>query len=91
MPADAMVSAKVANTEPKSSLHRKSNNVIVKKVIKNGDLDIQVGDIKKAHQQVNKIIKSNNAYIYKQSVLILLILMKNSFSPYVFRIKILML
>lgn len=59
---DAMVSAKAVNTEPKSSPSQ-SNNVIVKKIIKNGDLDIQVGDIKKAHQQVNEIIKSNNAYI----------------------------
>ena len=62
IPVDAMVSAKAVNTEPKSSPSQ-SNNVIVKKIIKNGDLDIQVGDIKKAHQQVNEIIKSNNAYI----------------------------
>ncbi|VXB21961.1 MULTISPECIES: DUF4349 domain-containing protein [Chryseobacterium] len=62
IPVDAMVSAKAVNTEPKSSPSQ-SNNIIVKKVIKNGDLDIQVGDIKKAHQQVNEIIKSNNAYI----------------------------
>lgn len=59
---DAMVSAKAVNTEPKSS-PLQSNNIIVKKVIKNGDLEIQVGDIKKAHQQVNEIVKSNNAYI----------------------------
>ncbi|MBM7419612.1 MULTISPECIES: DUF4349 domain-containing protein [Chryseobacterium] len=59
---DAMVSAKAVNTEPKYSPSQ-SNNVIVKKVIKNGDLDIQVGDIRKAHQQVNEIVKSNNAYI----------------------------
>lgn len=62
IPVDAMVSAKAVNTEPKSS-PLQSNTIIVKKVIKNGDLDIQVGDIKKAHQQVNEIIKSNNAYI----------------------------
>ncbi|WP_404985622.1 DUF4349 domain-containing protein [Chryseobacterium sp. M5] len=62
IPVEAMVSAKAVNTEPKSSPSQ-SNNIIVKKVIKNGDLDIQVGDIKKAHQQVNEIVKSNNAYI----------------------------
>ncbi|AZA59571.1 DUF4349 domain-containing protein [Chryseobacterium indoltheticum] len=56
------ISAKAVNTEPKSS-PLQSNTIIVKKVIKNGDLDIQVGDIKKAHQQVNEIIKSYNAYI----------------------------
>lgn len=44
---DAMVSAKAVNTEPKYSPSQ-SNNVIVKKVIKNGDLDIQVGDIRKS-------------------------------------------
>lgn len=62
IPVDAMVSAKAVNTEPKSSASQ-SNNVIVKKIIKNGDLEIQVVDIKKAHQQVNEIVKSNNAYI----------------------------
>jgi len=62
IPVNAMVSTKAVNTEPKSSPSQ-SNNVIVKKVIKNGNLDIQVDDIKKAHQQVNEIVKSNNAYI----------------------------
>lgn len=62
IPVSAMVSAKAVNTESKSSPSQ-SNNVIVKKVIKNGNLDIQVDDIKKAHQQVNEIVKSNNAYI----------------------------
>jgi len=57
---DAMVSAKAVDNEPKTS---KTQNTISKKIIKNGDLDIQVGDIKKAHQQVNEIVKSNNAYV----------------------------
>ncbi len=57
---DAMVSAKAVDNEPKTS---KTQNTIPKKIIKNGDLDIQVGDIKKAHQQVNEIVKSNNAYV----------------------------
>jgi len=56
------VSAKAVSTEPNTSAPQ-SNTIIVKKIIKNGDLDIQVGDIKKAHQQVNEIVKSNNAYI----------------------------
>lgn len=55
------ISAKAVNLP--SNISTSQNNVIVKKIIKNGDLDIQVGDIKKAHQQVNEIVKSNNAYI----------------------------
>lgn len=55
-------SAKAVSTESNPSAPQ-SNTIIVKKIIKNGDLDIQVGDIKKAHQQVNEIVKSNNAYI----------------------------
>ena len=55
------ISAKAVN--PPSNISTSQNNIIVKKIIKNGDLDIQVGDIKKAHQQVNEIVKSNNAYI----------------------------
>lgn len=60
IPVEAMVSAKAVDNEPRTS---KTQNAIPKKIIKNGDLDIQVGDIKKAHQQVNEIIKSNKAYI----------------------------
>ena len=54
-------SAKAVNTTPNVSAPQ--NNSIAKKIIKNGDLEIQVGDIKKAHQQVNEIVKNNNAYI----------------------------
>lgn len=60
IPVEAMVSAKTVDNEPITS---KTQNTISKKIIKNGDLDIQVGDIRKAHQQVNEIVKSNNAYI----------------------------
>jgi len=60
IPVEAMVSAKTVDNEPITS---KTQNTISKKIIKNGDLEIQVGDIKKAHQQVNEIVKSNNAYI----------------------------
>lgn len=54
-------SAKAVNTTPNVSAPQ--NNSIAKKIIKNGDLEIQVGDIKKAHQQINEIVKNNNAYI----------------------------
>lgn len=60
IPVEAMVSAKTVDNEP---ITPKTQNTISKKIIKNGDLEIQVGDIKKAHQQVNEIVKSNNAYI----------------------------
>lgn len=54
------VSAKAVNTTPNVSAPQ---NNIAKKIIKNGEIEIQVGDIKKAHQQVNEIVKNNNAYI----------------------------
>ncbi|WP_139423327.1 DUF4349 domain-containing protein [Chryseobacterium mulctrae] len=60
IPVEAMVSVKTVDNEPITS---KTQNTISKKIIKNGDLEIQVGDIKKAHQQVNEIVKSNNAYV----------------------------
>lgn len=45
---------------------RKKTDTISKKIIKNGDMKIQVGDIKKAQNQVNEIIRKNNAYIQKE-------------------------
>ena len=39
------------------------NDTITKKIIKNGEMSIQVGDIKKAQRQINDIVKNNNAYI----------------------------
>lgn len=44
----------------------KKTYTISKKIIKNGDMKIQVGDIKKTQQQVNEIIRKNNAYIQKE-------------------------
>ncbi|MFY1046565.1 DUF4349 domain-containing protein [Chryseobacterium sp. GP-SGM7] len=41
-------------------------NIISKKVIKNGDIEIQVGDIKKAQNQVSEILKKNKAYIQSE-------------------------
>lgn len=41
----------------------KKIDTISKKIIKNGDMRIQVGDIKKSQNQVNEILKKNSAYI----------------------------
>lgn len=41
-------------------------NTVSKKIIKNGDMRIQVGDIKKAQGQINSILKNNSAYIQKE-------------------------
>lgn len=48
---------------PNQEIAPKKIDTISKKVIKNGNMTIQVGDIKKAHQQVNEIIKNNKAYV----------------------------
>lgn len=55
------VSEKAVNSAPNISAPQ--NNSIAKKIIKNGEIEIHVGDLKKAHQQVNEIIKNNNSYI----------------------------
>lgn len=39
---------------------------ISRKIIKNGEMRIQVGDIKKAQNQVNNILKKNSSYIVKE-------------------------
>ncbi|MDN3693921.1 DUF4349 domain-containing protein [Chryseobacterium tructae] len=39
---------------------------ISRKIIKNGEMRVQVGDIKKAQSQVNDILKNNRAYIEKE-------------------------
>lgn len=39
---------------------------ISKKIIKNGEITVQVGDIKKARSRINDIIKNNKAYIQKE-------------------------
>ncbi|ANF49295.1 hypothetical protein A0O34_01425 [Chryseobacterium glaciei] len=50
-------------TENKSE---KDTDIISKKVIKNGNLIIQVGDIKKAQNQTTEILNKNQAYIQKE-------------------------
>ncbi|OVE55985.1 DUF4349 domain-containing protein [Chryseobacterium mucoviscidosis] len=63
-PPPNSISEKIAsNNNPSSS---QTNLTISKKIIKNGDLKIQVGDIKKAQDQVSSIVKSNKAYIQKE-------------------------
>lgn len=42
------------------------NDSISRKIIKNGEMRIQVGDIKKAQHQANEILKKNSAYIQKE-------------------------
>lgn len=41
-------------------------NTITKKIIKNGEMRIQVGDIKKAQEQINSVLKNNKAYVQKE-------------------------
>ncbi|ASK32621.1 hypothetical protein CEY12_00025 [Chryseobacterium sp. T16E-39] len=49
--------------EPTQKNLSKKTDTISKKIIKNGDLRIQVGDIKKSQIQAAEILKKNNAYI----------------------------
>lgn len=58
------ISEKALNTTPNVSATQ--NNSISKKIIKNGDMEIQVGDIKKAQNQVSEILKNNKAYIQSE-------------------------
>ncbi|KFF20773.1 DUF4349 domain-containing protein [Chryseobacterium sp. JM1] len=51
------------NTSEQPSVAPKKIDTIAKKVIKNGNMKLQVGDIKKAQSQVADILKKNNAYI----------------------------
>lgn len=43
------------------------NKPIDKKIIKNGEMTIQVGDINKSRNQVSKIIEENKAYIQREN------------------------
>jgi hypothetical protein len=55
-----------AVSESGSTISPQKIDTISKKIIKNGDMRIQVGDIKKAHNQVDEIIKNNKAYVQKE-------------------------
>ncbi len=63
--ASEPVSEKVA-VENKQNSSPQKINTISKKVIKNGNMRIQVGDIQKSQTRVNQIIKNNQAYIQKE-------------------------
>lgn len=52
--------------DTKSSDAPRKTDTISRKIIKNGDMRIQIGDIKKAQTQVNDILKSNKAYIQNE-------------------------
>lgn len=52
--------------ENKSNPLPKRIDTISKKIIKNGDMRIQVGNIQKAQNEVGKIIKNNKAYVQKE-------------------------
>ncbi|HBV13970.1 DUF4349 domain-containing protein [Chryseobacterium carnipullorum] len=54
------------NKSPQPSIAPKKLDTIAKKVIKNGNMRIQVGDIKKAQNQVADILKKNEAYIQNE-------------------------
>ncbi|MCJ7935511.1 MAG: DUF4349 domain-containing protein [Chryseobacterium sp.] len=58
--------AEVQKISAKTSHEPKKTDTISRKIIKNGEMRIQVGDIRKAHNQVNGIVKKNNAYIQKE-------------------------
>ena len=55
----------IENSEPKSETQK--NAIITKKVIKNGQMDVQVDDIKKTQKQVDEILKANKAYIQSEN------------------------
>lgn len=54
----------ISNTIENKS--EKGTDIISKKVIKNGNLTIQVGDVKKAQNQTTEILNKNQAYIQKE-------------------------
>ncbi len=57
------ISEKLLPDKNQSPITPKKMDTISKKIIKNGNMKIQVGDIKKAQNQVADILKKNSAYI----------------------------
>lgn len=55
--------SETVNKSAQTSVAPKKADTISKKIIKNGNMKIQVGDIKKAQNQVRDILNKNNAYI----------------------------
>jgi len=58
--------SETVNKSAQTSVAPKKADTISKKVIKNGNMRIQVGDIKKAQTQVGEILKKNDAYIQNE-------------------------
>ncbi|WP_336959920.1 DUF4349 domain-containing protein [Chryseobacterium contaminans] len=52
----------ISSNEP----NKNKTDTISRKIIKNGNMRIQVGEIKKAQTLVSEILKKNNAYIQKE-------------------------
>ncbi|MFP3831959.1 DUF4349 domain-containing protein [Chryseobacterium sp. SIMBA_028] len=65
-PPPPMEAASLTKTSVIESTSPKKIDTISRKIIKNGDMRIQVGDIKKAQIQVNNILKNNKAYIQNE-------------------------
>ncbi|AYM99387.1 DUF4349 domain-containing protein [Chryseobacterium sp. 3008163] len=63
-PSTTTSDKQVQNSEPNSS--NPKTNIVSKKIIKNGEMEIQVGEIKKAQNQISEILKKNNAYIQSE-------------------------
>lgn len=55
-----------AATVASTSNTTENGDTISKKIIKNGDMRLQVGDIKKAQHQTSEILKKSQAYIQKE-------------------------
>lgn len=55
--------SETVNKSSQTSVAPKKADTISQKIIKNGNMKIQVGDIKKAQNQVRDILNKNNAYI----------------------------
>ncbi|WP_295230934.1 DUF4349 domain-containing protein [uncultured Chryseobacterium sp.] len=60
------ISSAVSNTANDKQKQRTPVETVSKKIIKNGEMRIQVADIRKAQDQVNAIIQKNKAYIQKE-------------------------
>jgi len=63
---DKAVSSAVSNAANNEQKSRTPVETVSKKIIKNGEMRIQVADIRKAQDQVNAIIQKNKAYIQKE-------------------------
>ncbi len=56
----------VADNSDADQNHPVNTQTVSKKIIKNGDMKIQVGDVQKTREQINTILKSNKAYLQKE-------------------------